>query len=66
LKFRLAKEGNESVTNCNQLKLESPKDGKKYKTDVADTEQLLKAADYLPPVDDVKALPNEVPINSKR
>ena len=30
LKFRLVKEGNESVTNCNQLRLVSPKDGKKY------------------------------------
>jgi hypothetical protein len=38
LKHRLIKEGNESVTNCNQLKLVSPKDGKKYMTDVADTE----------------------------
>ena len=37
LKFRLLKEGNESVTNCNQLKLVSPKDGKRYNTDVADT-----------------------------
>ena len=37
LKHRLLKEGNESVTNCNQLKLVSPKDGKKYLTDVADT-----------------------------
>lgn len=37
LKHRLKKEGNESVTNCNQLKLESS-DGKFYKTDVADTE----------------------------
>ena len=27
LKFRLLKEGNESVTSCNQLKLVSPKDG---------------------------------------
>jgi hypothetical protein len=36
LKFRLKKEGNESVTNCNQLKMVSPKDGKKYTTDVAD------------------------------
>ena len=42
LKFRLLKEGNESVTNCNQLKLVSPKDGKRYKTDVADTEQLFR------------------------
>ena len=32
LKFRLVKEGNESVTNCNQLKLVSPKDGKRYKS----------------------------------
>ena len=30
-------EGNESVTNCNQLKL-CANDGKSYKTDVADTE----------------------------
>ena len=36
LKNRLAKEGNESVTNCNQLKLQAA-DGKKYLTDVADT-----------------------------
>ena len=42
LKFRLIKEGNESVTNCNQLKLVSPKDGKKYNTDVANTEQLFR------------------------
>jgi DNA-damage-inducible protein D len=34
LKTRLIKEGNESVTNCNQLKLHS-EDGKFYKTDVA-------------------------------
>ncbi len=34
LKERLKKEGNESVTNCHQLKLEAS-DGKKYKTDVA-------------------------------
>lgn len=33
LKFRLKAEGNESVTNCNQLKMVSPKDGKRYKTD---------------------------------
>lgn len=36
LKHRLIKEGNESVTKCNQLKLPSPKDGKRYATDVAD------------------------------
>ena len=34
LKTRLIKEGNELVTNCNQLKLHS-EDGKFYKTDVA-------------------------------
>ena len=28
------------LTNCQQLKLKSPKDGKRYNTDVADTEQL--------------------------
>ena len=47
LKHRLRKEGNESVTNCNQLKLESS-DGKKYKTDVADTEQLLRLIQSIP------------------
>ena len=40
--FRLKAEGNESVTNCNQLKMVSPKDGKKYKTDVADMEQMFR------------------------
>ena len=41
LKHRLKKEGNQSVTSCNQLKLPSS-DGKYYKTDVADTEQLFR------------------------
>ncbi len=48
LKFRLIKEGNESVTKCNQLKLVSPKDGKNYKTDVADTEQLFRLIQSIP------------------
>ena len=48
LKFRLIKEGNESVTNCNQLKMVSPKDGKKYKTDVADTKQLFRLIQSIP------------------
>ena len=48
LKFRLKKEGNESVTNCNQLKMVSPKDGKRYKTDVADTEQLFRLIQSIP------------------
>ncbi len=42
LKGRLKKEGNESVTNCYQLKMVSPLDGKRYNTDVADTEQLFR------------------------
>lgn len=48
LKSRLLKEGNRSVTNCNQLRLQSPKDGKKYKTDVADTEQLFRLIQSIP------------------
>ena len=47
LKHRLKKEGSESVTNCNQLKLESS-DGKKYLTDVADTEALLRLIQSIP------------------
>ena len=35
-------EGNQLITSCNQLKLKSCKDGKRYKTDVANTEQLLR------------------------
>ena len=48
LKFRLIKEGNESVTNCNQLKLVSPKDGKRYNTDVANTKQLFRIIQSIP------------------
>ena len=47
LKHRLRKEGNESVTNCNQLKLPST-DGKYYKTDVATTEQLSRLIQSIP------------------
>ena len=47
LKGRLIKEGNESVTNCYQLKLPSS-DGKKYKTDVADLEQLFRIIQSVP------------------
>jgi hypothetical protein len=47
LKYRLSKEGNESVTNCNQLKMQSG-DGKFYKTDVADTEQILRLIQSIP------------------
>ena len=42
LKKRLKDEGNESVTNCNQLKLKSPKDGKKYMTDVANMQGIFR------------------------
>ena len=47
LKNRLKKEGNESVTNCNQLKMQSS-DGKFYKTDVADVEQLFRLIQSIP------------------
>ena len=48
LKKRLNNEGNQSVTNCNQLRLKSRKDGKRYKTDVATTEQLLRIIQSIP------------------
>jgi len=47
LKQRLREEGNESVTNCHQLKLEAA-DGKKYLTDVMDTEQILRLVQSIP------------------
>ena len=47
LKQRLVAEGNESVTNCHQLKLPAS-DGKRYKTDVADMEQLLRIIQSIP------------------
>lgn len=47
LKHRLTKEGSELVTNCNQLKMQSS-DGKYYKTDVADTEQLFRLIQSIP------------------
>ncbi|MDR1071028.1 MAG: hypothetical protein LBL21_00065 [Rickettsiales bacterium] len=47
LKHRLKEEGNLSVTNCNQLKMQSS-DGKFYLTDVADTEQLLRLIQSIP------------------
>ena len=49
LKQRLKEEGaNELLTNCQQLKLKSPKDGKRYNTDVANTEQLLRIIQSIP------------------
>jgi hypothetical protein len=47
LKHRLIKEGSQLVTNCNQLKMLSA-DGKYYKTDVADTEQLFRLIQSIP------------------
>ena len=47
LKLRLREEGNESVTNCNQLKMKSI-DGKFYNTDVGDTEQILRLIQSIP------------------
>ena len=47
LKHRLKKEGNETVTNCNQLKLRAY-DGKMRSTDVADTEQLFRLIQSIP------------------
>jgi len=47
LKERLKKEGSQSVTNCHQLKLQAA-DGKKYKTDVADPETLLRLIQSVP------------------
>ena len=41
MKKRLKDEGNETVTNCNALKLKST-DGKRRLTDVANTEQILR------------------------
>ncbi len=47
LKNRLKKEGNETVTNCNALKMLAP-DGKMRLTDVADTEQLFRLIQSIP------------------
>jgi len=48
VKQRMVEEGNELVTNCHQLKLKSPKDGKRYNTDVATTEELLRIIQSIP------------------
>ena len=47
LKKRLLDEGNETVTNCNGLKMPAP-DGKMRLTDVADTEQLFRLIQSIP------------------
>lgn len=49
LKQRLKEEGaDQLLTNCQQLKLKSHKDGKRYLTDVATTEQLLRIIQSIP------------------
>ncbi len=49
LKKRLKSEGaDQLLTNCKQLKLQSPKDGKRYKTDVANIEQLFRIIQSIP------------------
>ena len=47
LKHRLKREGNESVTNCNQLKLKAA-DGKYYSTDVTDIEGMFRIIEAIP------------------
>ena len=47
LKNRLRKEGSQLVTTCNQLKMQSS-DGKYYKTDVLDTEGVLRLVQSIP------------------
>ena len=47
LKTRLKREGSELTTNCSQLKMQAT-DGKKYLTDVANTEQLFRLIQSVP------------------
>ena len=47
LKFRLKEEGNETVTNCNQLKLKAT-DGKMRLTDVVDIEGMFRLIESIP------------------
>ena len=47
LKTRMKKEGSQLTTNCSQLKLKSD-DGKRYKTDIANTEQILRIIQSIP------------------
>ena len=48
LKQRLKEDGSEVVTFCHALKLKSPKDGKMYKTDVADMQGLFRIIQSIP------------------
>ena len=47
LKQRLKEDGNQSVTNCHQLKLKSS-DGKYYNTDVCDIEGMFRIIESIP------------------
>ena len=55
LKHQLKKEGNESVTNCNQLKLKA-QDGKYYNTDVVDIEGMFRIIESIPSKNDDKII----------
>ena len=48
MKKRLSDKDSELVMNCNQLKMKSPQNGKNYKIDVADAEQLLQIIQSIP------------------
>lgn len=48
LKQRLSEEGSELVTNCHQLKMQSPLDGKYYKTDALTTKGVLRLVQSIP------------------
>lgn len=48
LKKRLADEGSQLVTKCNQLRMKSTKDGKNYKTDVLDTKGIFRLIESIP------------------
>ena len=48
LKNKLDEEGSQLVSNTNQLKMKSPKDGKNYLTDVLDTEGIFRLIESIP------------------
>lgn len=56
LKGRLIAEGFKLVSNCYQLKMVSPKDGKRYNTDVADIEKMFRIIQSIPSKKGIKEL----------
>ena len=48
LKNQLIKEGSELVSNTNQLRMQSKKDGKYYKTDTLDTKSIFRLIESVP------------------